>query len=268
MSEFRVAALASGSSGNAVYAECADGALLVDAGLSGSAVEKAVSRIGGDMARVRAIVLTHDHADHVKGAGVLHRRYGVPLLLTPGTFAAARRALGKNVTPSLFAPGETLHAAGFAVHTLATPHDGAEPVAVVLERAGARCGILTDLGHSFPELVKLLPTLDAVLLESNYDPEMLRLGPYSAELQERIRSPRGHLSNGEAGELLRAYSGERLAVAMLAHLSENNNTPALALRTVRKLAAGCRVEIRVAPRRAPSEVIVVRRRAAAVPDGR
>lgn len=265
MPEFRICTLFSGSSGNCIYAECADGALLIDAGGSGKKIADAALRIGGHLDRVDGLLLSHDHSDHSKGAGILARRHGMPLFMTPGTHDACRQHFDAATTPRLFRPGSVLALGGFHVHTLPTPHDGAEPVAFILERHGLRCGILTDLGTVFPALCEWMATLDAVILESNYDPVMLENGPYAPWLKTRIRSGRGHISNEEAACLVRDHGTERLQLVMLAHLSETNNTP--------ELAATCSagylhdrlqdrsLSVHLAPRHVPSPCFVVRRRA-------
>lgn len=253
--EFSARSLASGSSGNAWLLRCPDGALLVDAGLSGKAVAERVESLGARMEEIRLLYVTHDHADHVQAAGILHRRHGIPLAMTRGTWRAAKDRIGKVAPPRIVHGGEPFSACGFTLHPVATPHDGAEPAALVVERGPRRIGLLTDLGHPFAGLPELLATLDAVFLESNYDPAMLAAGSYPESLKRRIRSKHGHLSNEETGDLLARCAGTRLKRAILSHLSEENNEPALALAAVKKLAAGAiaaGLAVRVAPRHAPS----------------
>jgi phosphoribosyl 1,2-cyclic phosphodiesterase len=160
-----------------------------------------------------------------------------------------------------FRAGGGIRVAGLEISVIGTSHDGAEPVAFVLERAGARAGILTDLGGVSGEVRDVLPALEAVFLEANYDPHLLETGPYPKHLQRRIRSERGHLSNEEAGALLAECAGPGLRAVVLAHLSENNNRPAVALETVRRLAGGRLAErgatLLAAPRHDPSPVLHV-----------
>ncbi len=264
MPEIRLCTLVSGSSGNAVYAECADGAILVDAGVSGRAIERAMQTVGGHIDRVDGLVLTHDHHDHARGAGVLSRRHGLPLFMTEGTHRRCAHDLHRVVGPRRFRPGDILCVGGFHIHTLATPHDAQEPVALVLERNGLRVGVLTDLGTCWPGLADLLPTLDAVVLESNYDPQMLATGPYPKKLKARIASARGHISNEEAAALVRDFADTRLQAVMLAHLSETNNRPEIALGCMqlhaRELIARQELRILVAPRHVPSPVLRIRAR--------
>lgn len=260
-SPFWLCTVASGSSGNCAYAECPEGALLIDAGISGRRIATQIADVGGGIERVVGLVVTHGHVDHARSAGVLARRHGIELYMTQGTYDAARSGLGEE-QPVLFQPGAELSIGGFTVHTLATPHDARGSVAVVLERAGLRAGVLTDLGHPFEELGRVMTGLDAVVLEANYDPAMLEEGSYPARLKRRIRSPRGHLANEQAAELLRLHGSDRLQAVLLAHLSENNNEPGLALETVRALAqsrlrsSGAWLD--AAPRHAPSRIIELR----------
>lgn len=223
----RVASLASGSSGNSYYLECAEGAILVDAGLSGKALLHHLELAGGDPGKVRGVVVTHDHTDHSSGAGVLFRKFGWRLWMTKGTRDACR-ALGRAEVETV-AAGSGLKAAGFAIEFIATPHDGAEPVMVAIEHGGVRCGVFTDLGHPFGGLADYLGGLDFAFLESNYDPGLLAKNRrYPASLKRRISGPSGHLSNSEAAKLLAGVPGTRLRKVVLSHLSEENNRPDLA----------------------------------------
>jgi len=193
------------------------------------------------------VILSHDHADHTRSAGVFSRMFGLPLCMTGPTHAAIGGRLGRVASVRVFEPGEVLQFGGLRVETVVTAHDGAGGVGFVLSDGVRRLGILTDLGHVFPGLGPLIASLDAVYIESNYDPEMLANGPYPFSVQERIRGSGGHLSNHEAANLLRDQSNGRLRWVCLAHLSETNNRPELALRTHRA-ALGRRLPIHVARR--------------------
>ncbi|MCE5303713.1 MAG: MBL fold metallo-hydrolase [Planctomycetaceae bacterium] len=227
--------LQSGSNGNCIYVEAGGVRLLLDAGISGRQAQRRLACHDRDIAEVNAVLISHDHADHCRNLGIFQRKFGLPVHLTAKTFQAAQRyRLGKLDDVRNFTAGETLRFGSVAVETIPTPHDGADGVAFVVDDGRCRLGVLTDLGHVFSGLDAVLDSLTAVFLESNYDPDMLRNGPYPEFLQRRITGPGGHLSNQEAAELLAAHAGRRMRWACLAHLSEKNNTPALALKTHRR----------------------------------
>ncbi len=257
MDNYRVWTLASGSSGNAVYFEGEDSAVLVDAGISGRAIEEAIAGVGGDSTKIQAIFLTHSHSDHTRSAGVIARKFGVPLYTTQATYEHCARRLGNNIEYRIFKTTESLEVAGFRIDAIPTPHDAADSVALIFERGGRRCGVLTDLGHVFYKLEKEISNLDAVILESNYDPQMLAGGKYPYHLKQRISSRAGHISNQEAACLLLQSQGERLKTVLLAHLSNENNTPETALKCHQEVLAdsGKSFRLLVAPRSEPSEVI-------------
>lgn len=223
----RVASLASGSSGNSYYVQCSEGAIVIDAGLSGKQMERNILAAGGDPALVRGVIVTHDHIDHVSGAGVLQRKFGWKLWMTNGTRDGAADRLG-NVQVEQIRPGGGLKAAGFAFEFFGTPHDGAEPVVVAVERLGRRCGVFTDLGHVFEGLRERLGSLDFAFVESNYDPLLLKQSGYPAHVKKRIAGERGHISNRECAELVSGLAGGRLRRVVLSHLSQENNSPDLA----------------------------------------
>jgi len=253
----RVVSLQSGSNGNCVYVEAGGARLLVDAGISGARAERRLAAVGVDIRDADALLISHDHRDHVRCAGIYQRKFDVPIHITERTLSAARQRvpLGRMHDVRPFRAGAVLRFDGIIVHTVPTPHDGVDGVAFVIEAEGKRLGVLTDLGHPFAALVDLLGSLDAVFLESNYDPGMLADGPYPPVLQDRIRGRGGHLSNVETADLL-AEHGRRLQWACLAHLSEENNVPALALETCRTRTGG-KLPIHVATRYATSDILEV-----------
>jgi phosphoribosyl 1,2-cyclic phosphodiesterase len=228
--------LQSGSNGNCTYVESGGAAVLLDAGISGLAAQTRLAACGIDIRSVQAVIVSHDHADHVRCAGVLQRKFGLPIYITAKTLlqATVNQKLGRLPDVRFFEAGQAMQFGPITVHTIPTPHDAADGVAFVIEAAGKRLGIMTDLGHVFAGLPQAVASLDAVFIESNYDPKMLQEGPYSIALQERIRGPKGHLSNLEAAQLLHQAAGD-LKWACLAHLSEHNNQPQLALATHREI---------------------------------
>ncbi len=238
--------LQSGSNGNAIFVEAGGVRLLFDAGISGRCAQGRMRLRCRDMREVDALLISHDHADHVRSAGVFHRLFNIPVYMTRRTLAAVPRDLGRFTALHHFDAGQTLSFGPVRVHTLPTPHDAADGVGFVVEHDGRRLGILTDLGHPFAALRETLVSLQAVYLESNYDPFMLENGPYPLHLQERIRGAAGHISNEESARLIRE-SGARLEWVALAHLSEENNEPGLALQTCRRIV-GPRLPLHVATR--------------------
>ncbi len=245
--------LQSGSSGNAIYVEAGEARLLFDAGISGRQAAGRLSVHRREIRDVDAVLISHDHNDHVRCAGVYHRRFKLPLHMTRRTHHAVRRHLGKVREVNYFQAGVPWVYRDVIVHSIRTPHDAVEGVAFVVEHGGKRLGILTDLGHVFPALRELMPTLDALYIESNYDPRMLASGPYPVRLQERIRGLGGHLSNDDAAVLLRESVGPRLQWVALAHLSEENNEPELARSTHRRIV-GKSLPLAIAPRTGMSEI--------------
>ncbi|MBI4699535.1 MAG: MBL fold metallo-hydrolase [Nitrospirae bacterium] len=227
--------LQSGSNGNCTYVESNGAKLLFDAGISSIEASCRLAAFGRDIKNVDALIISHDHSDHVRFAGVYQRRFGIPVYITQKTMdsAMSRLRMGKMNDINYFKAGENLRFGSVSVQTIPSPHDGVDGSVFVVSSSEKRLGILTDLGHVFRELITIIESLDAVFIESNYDPEMLTTGPYPYFLKNRIQGPKGHISNQEAAELL--LSGSRLKWACLAHLSNNNNDPAIAINTHRKI---------------------------------
>jgi len=247
--------LQSGSNGNAIYVEAGDVRLLFDAGISGKQAEGRMRVRQREIRDVDAVILSHDHNDHVRCAGIYQRKFKLPIYMTQRTHHALRCNLGPLNEVCYFKSGERLWFNGVVVDTIPTPHDATDGVAFIIEHEGKRLGIFTDLGHPFAALRRILPTLDAVYLESNYDPEMLEKGPYPWQLKERIRGERGHLSNYESAELIHTC-GTKLRWATLAHLSEQNNDPEIAMDTHHKIL-GKTLPIFYAPRYDVSRIIEI-----------
>ncbi len=250
--------LQSGSNGNCIYVEAGDTRLLFDAGISGKQAEARLARFGRDIRQVDAVIVSHDHADHVGKAGIFHRKFGHPVWVTRLTLTEAERRLhlGRFSSIEHFEAGATLHFGDVTVQTVPTQHDAADGVGFVVEYAGRRLGILTDLGCPFGALDELVGSVDGLVLESNFDPDMLECGPYPWHLKQRVCGPHGHLSNVDAAELVKRCAGSRLRWVCLAHLSEENNTPELALDTHRQIL-GRELAIHVASRFEPCGLFTV-----------
>jgi len=221
--------LQSGSNGNSIYVEANGTRLLFDAGITGAMAARRMADHGRDIRCVDALLISHDHVDHIRCAGVYQRKFGVPLYLTRRTLAATWCSLGRLHDVRFFESGDVLRFGHVTVYTIRTPHDAADGVAFVVECEGKRLAILTDLGHPFSGLQEILESVDAAYLECNYDPDMLETGSYPATLKARIRGDGGHLSNDESARLLRLCARRRPRWIAVAHLSQENNRPELAL---------------------------------------
>jgi len=236
----RIIPLQSGSNGNCICVEAGGVRLLIDAGISGKRAAQRMADAGGDIRDVDAILISHDHGDHIACAGVYQRKFRLPIHITAPTLENTQihRPIGRLDDVRHFAAGDTISFADISVETIPTPHDGTDGVAFVIDDGRRRLGVLTDLGHVFSGLPEIIATLDAVIIESNYDPQMLAEGLYPQFLKQRISGPNGHLSNAEAAELLAASAGGRLQWACLGHLSGENNSPARALAAHRRILGG------------------------------
>ena len=233
--ELRFSPLFSGSSGNATYVGCDDAHILVDAGLSGTRVIQEMEKVGVDPRQLSAILVTHEHSDHIKGIGILSRKFDLPVYATEGTW---RNMLGKlgNIAQKnmrLVEPYQDFYVGSIDVTPFATPHDAGQSVGYTFETGGARLAIATDLGSVRDSWLKYITGADAVILESNYDPGMLQTGPYPYELKKRIMGRRGHLSNDDAGEVAVELVNHGASQIILGHLSKENNYPELALQCTR-----------------------------------
>lgn len=232
----RFCLLASGSKGNAVYISHNGAAVLVDCGMSGVELQRRLDRAGLPVHHIKAIILTHEHRDHSSGAGVMARRLRVPLLATPKTRAACSGL--KKVRHQPFEAGDHFDIGGLEFRPFSIPHDAADPVGLVVEGAGVRLGLCTDLGRVTGLVRTRLSGCQALILESNHDPDLLASGPYPVWLKQRVRSAHGHLSNQEGSDLLAELHHAELRQVVLAHLSETNNTPELARSQASRILEG------------------------------
>lgn len=254
--------LASGSGGNCTYVGSNDTHLLVDAGLSGKRIETALSSI--DVPRLDGILITHEHTDHISGAGVMSRRYNLPLYATPetwrfllhnNTIGTVAQGLQKTITPGNQAMIGDIEVSAFNVS-----HDAAQPVGYCLQVGNYKAAVATDMGYVTDTVRAILKDVNIMLLESNHDIEMLQNGPYPNMLKERVVGSLGHLSNVAAGALLADIASDVISHVFLGHLSEENNRPMLALDTVQSILAANEVVIenlKVAGRHEPSEMVVL-----------
>ncbi len=218
--------LASGSSGNAILVGNGRQTVLLDVGLSAARICDRIRDVGAEPADLSAIVLTHEHGDHVRGAPVLARKLGVPVYLSRGTLQGSRRLWRRE--HDLRVVEATLEIAGLEVTPIPLLHDAEEPFGYVFRSDGRSLAVATDLGHADAVVEELLFGADALIIEANHDRDRLLDGPYPEYLKRRILSGYGHLSNDQCADLLRRVASSRLQRVVLAHLSQENNRPLLA----------------------------------------
>ncbi|MDY6972863.1 MAG: MBL fold metallo-hydrolase [Thermodesulfobacteriota bacterium] len=262
----RFSVLASGSSGNSCYVETACARVLVDAGLSCRETERRLHLVDVQPDSLDALIITHEHLDHIKGAGPLARRFDLPLFANLKTLEKGSKTLGNLPKPMIIRTGQTLTIGDLSVETFTKCHDAADPMGVVFfptdgssNSNGARVGLATDLGRSTRLVEDRLKDCQALIMEFNYDQEMLEDGPYPLDIKKRIKGPDGHLSNHKAGEILAAVYNPGLRHVVLAHLSEVNNHPEKARKEAAKVLRQCgsgEASIAVSRQDAPGPMIV------------
>lgn len=233
----RFASLGSGSRGNALLVEAGNTRLLVDAGFGPREMSRRLERLGLTADAVDAVLVTHEHSDHIGGVFACARRFGWAVLLTHGTLAACADA-GADTRITIIDSHESLSVGDICVHPFPVPHDAREPVQFTLADGARRLGVLTDAGHVTPHMIAMLEACDALVLECNHDTAMLEQGRYPQALKRRIGGPWGHLDNTAAASLLSQIGAAKLQHVVAAHLSEENNRPALA-RAALSAVLGC-----------------------------
>jgi phosphoribosyl 1,2-cyclic phosphodiesterase len=228
---FEVHVLASGSDGNCTVVVCDDHAVMIDAGLSGKKIMELMNINGLDASLIKALLITHEHSDHVSGAGVMARKLNVPVHCNERTFCSSN--IGK-VMYSRITTMETFVSGPIYITPLPTSHNASEPNAFLLAMDGKKVLMATDTGKITPEIENELQNVDLAILESNHDKHMLATGPYPYMLKKLVGSEIGHLSNVECAESLKRTMNEKRKI-FLAHLSRNNNTPDTARETVSEI---------------------------------
>ena len=233
----KVIPLQSGSKGNCYFVESGETKLLIDAGISMRQATLRMQSHNRDIQDATGLFITHDHSDHCRYVSDFGKRLNIPVHLTQKTYNVLSspyrksKKLNSSVQVRCFKAGETLQVGELKLHSIPTPHDAADGVAYILENELHRVGVLTDLGHAFAGLRDVLQSLDAVIIESNYDESLLNSSPYPEFLKQRIRGDGGHLSNEDSAKLLHHYGSPHLQWACLCHLSDENNCPDTAIRT-------------------------------------
>jgi phosphoribosyl 1,2-cyclic phosphodiesterase len=240
-----ITVLASGSRGNCAVLSSARASILVDAGLSHRETLKRMKAVGEDPQKIRAIVISHEHADHISGLPVLARKLQVPVYITEATYHSWRRgtkdADGKPVKVDRrehFQTGRSFSISDITVSSFTTSHDAADSCGFTFTVGGVKIGIVTDLGCITPNVVHALRGCDGLVIESNYDLEMLRTGPYPMMVKQRIKGRDGHLSNCDLARFFEKDYDGAAAFIVLAHLSEHNNHPEVARQTAYKALGG------------------------------
>lgn len=220
----RFASLGSGSQGNATLIESGETRLLLDCGFAAREVVRRMQQLGIEPGSLDAILVTHEHQDHIKGVGPLARRYGIPVWITHGTHRQQRCGELPDVR-LIHSHQAAFEIAGVTVQPYPVPHDAREPVQYVFSRRDKRLGVLTDSGTITPHIEQVLANCCALLLEFNHDTRMLASGPYPPALQRRVGGRLGHLNNEQSAELLATLDHGGLKQLVVAHVSQKNNDP-------------------------------------------
>ncbi len=221
-----VSSLNSGSNGNCYYVGTGEEAVLIDAGISCREIEKRLKKLNLLISKIKAIFISHEHIDHIKGIEVLSRKYQVPVYITPATLKNSALKIEKHLLLSL-ASGTSVTIGGLSVSPFSKYHDAADPNSFVITYKNMSVGVFTDIGYACENLITYFSKCSAAFLETNYDEKMLEEGNYAYHLKQRIKSNLGHLSNMQALELFKTHRPSFMSHIFLSHLSENNNHPRL-----------------------------------------
>ncbi|MGV8145410.1 MAG: MBL fold metallo-hydrolase [Alkaliphilus sp.] len=237
--------LASGSKGNCHFVSDGDNYLLFDAGMSGVKIQKSLKQIGINPKQLTGIVISHEHNDHVQGAGILSRRFDIPIYANENTWDVMKNKVGEIKLGNIksFATGKWFELNNFIINPFRISHDARDPVGFSIENNGTNICIATDLGYVDDTIIKHATGADLVILESNHDEEMLKAGRYPYSLKRRILSEVGHLSNESAGAAILKMIEKNVKMITLAHLSEENNFPELAYETVKSVLKSSNVTV-------------------------
>ena len=249
-----ITSLNSGSNGNCYYVGNNTEAVLVDAGISCREIEKRMKRLGLAIQNVKALFVTHEHTDHIRGIGTLSHKYQLPVYITAATLHHSRVNIDKQLVKT-FSAYEPTHIGGLTVNAFPKQHDAIDPYSFIIEGNGITVGVFTDIGTPCEHLIRNFKQCHAAFLEANYDETMLEEGAYPIYLKMRIRGGKGHLSNRQAIELLATHKPKYMSHLLLSHLSKNNNSPDLVSELFRPFAQ--EMNIVIAPRYNETEVYEV-----------
>ena len=242
-----------------MFIESGGTSILIDGGFSGKEIAKRLEGIGRDIDLLDGIFVTHEHHDHICGVGVISRRCNIPVFANQGTFEGGEKRLKKLFRRCEFNTGDTVQYRDLSIRSFGVSHDTNDPVGFVVSNGSSRVGYCTDTGIASRLIGNRLSGCDALILEFNHDPEMLKTGPYPQSLKQRVRSNHGHLSNEEAAGLLDTILHEQLQHVVLAHLSETNNLPEIAYKKAANVVGG-RLSldtIKVSCQEQPTELLAI-----------
>lgn len=242
---FKFCSLSSGSSGNCQYVETDNIRILIDAGMSGKKVEELLSDIDVLPNTIDAILVTHEHIDHTKGVGVLSRRYDIPILANEGTWSGMEKTIGniKEYNIKTFNTGKEFELKDLGILPFDISHDAYEPVGYSIYHKNKKISVITDTGWVNEDMKEYIKGSSLYLIESNHDLEMLKVGKYPWPLKKRIMGEKGHLSNDDAGKIISEIVSGNGEIALLGHLSQENNFPLLAYKTVKNILEDSGIDI-------------------------
>jgi len=238
----QIASINSGSNGNCYYIGNSSEAVLIDAGISCRETERRMQRLNLDIKKVKAIFISHEHSDHIKGVEVLSKKYNLPVYITTDTLLHSGLLIDKNLRIS-FSAYEKISIGDLGITAFPKYHDAADPHSFIVTQNGINVGVLTDIGSACDHVYSNFSKCHAVFLEANYDHTMLTTGNYPYHLQRRIMGNHGHLSNDQALEIFTRYRSEHLTHVLLSHLSKDNNSPELVHELFKLHANGVHVEV-------------------------
>ncbi len=264
---FQLCSLASGSSGNCYYVGSSAGGVLVDAGISARRIRKTLEEIGPGISGIKGILITHNHIDHIKSLTLLTKKYGIPVYCTEGTWKGVmRHRMTLDANQEMYRPikaGVPFTIGDMQIEAFPVSHDAHEAVGYHFSAFGRKLSIATDLGVIGEQAAHFLSQSDVLVIESNYDEEMLLNGHYSDQLKERVHSSMGHMCNTHTSEFLAGFYHPGISHILLCHLSADNNTPDIAMQTLHQTFESKGIEIhsntiiQALPRGNRSEVFIL-----------
>lgn len=256
--------LYSGSSGNCLFVSSNNTKILIDCGTSCKKICDGLASINSSIDEIDAILVTHEHSDHVQSLGMVSKKFNIPVYANKETWDAMPKQKEKISEENIlfFENDKDFHIDDLTIHPFSTPHDAANPCGFNIHNGKRKISIATDLGHMDDKIFNNLQGSSFILLESNYDPEILKVSKYPFHLKQRIAGPHGHLSNATAGKTISALMKKDLKEVMLGHLSKENNFPELAYQTVAEelMQAGAdisNIKLSVANRNEPGKMIII-----------